>query len=79
MDADRHWVEIGRGMDAGKGDVKQSQNREQTKALRDVEKKVQEKKRLGDGADQSQLVVAPPLKRCALEIAVPVAKNEGDN
>ena len=49
------------------------------KALRDVEKKVQEKKRLGDGADQSQLVVAPPLKRCALEIAVPVAKNEGDN
>ena len=37
------------------------------KALNDVEKKVQEKKRLGDSADQSQLVVAPPMKKKALE------------
>ena len=38
-----------------------------------------ETQRLGDSADKSQLVVAPPLKTCALELAAPDATNEGED
>ena len=37
------------------------------KALNDVENKFKENKRQGDNGDQSQCVIAPPLKRIALE------------